>query len=52
MQVLLVESHGDAQHETRQVARAMLVPLKDIFPIIFQFLVDKYSHLVYSKDTK
>lgn len=42
----------DAQHETRQVARAMLVPLKDIFPTIFQFLVDKYPHLEYSKDTR
>lgn len=42
----------DAQHETRQVARAMLVPLKDIFPTIFQFLVDKYPHLEYSEDTK
>lgn len=42
----------DAQLETRQVATAMLFKIRNIFPTIFQFLVDKYPHLVYIKDTK
>ena len=42
----------DAQLETRQVATAMLFQIRNIFPTIFQFLVDKYPHLEYSEDTK
>ncbi|NBK26237.1 MAG: FAD-dependent thymidylate synthase [Spirochaetia bacterium] len=42
----------DAQRETRHVATAMLTHIKDIFPTIYHFLVDKYPHLEYSEDTK
>ena len=42
----------DVQLETRQVATAMLFQIRNIFPPIFQFLVDKYPHLEYSEDTK
>lgn len=42
MQVHLVEPHGDKAFVSR----------KDIFLIIFQFVVDKYPHLGYSEDTK
>lgn len=41
-----------AQLETRKVATDMLFQIKDIFPTIFQFMIDKYPHLEYSEATK